>query len=90
MKKAKIFLFVLVLCAGAAVYYKMFIAGKESTDDARFDSYIVPISAKVSGYVKVLSIQDNQVVKTGDTLLEINPVDYQITVDRAQATLEAA
>jgi membrane fusion protein (multidrug efflux system) len=90
MKKIKILLVLLVLCAAGGVYYMLNIAGKETTDDARFDSYIVPISAKVSGYVKELNVKDNQVVKAGDPLLEINPVDYQIAVDKAQAALEAA
>jgi membrane fusion protein (multidrug efflux system) len=81
-------LIVLGICAG--FYYVLEIAGKETTDDARFDSFIVPISAKVSGYVKVLNVQDNQMIKTGDPLLEVNPVDYQIAVDKAQAALEAA
>ena len=66
------------------------IKGKETTDDARFDSFLVPISAKVTGYVKALHVQDNQVVKAGDALLEIDPTDYQIAVAKAQAALEAA
>jgi len=90
MKKIKILLLIAVLCIAGAVYYKLNIEGKETTDDARFDAYIVPISAKVSGYVKELDVRDNQQVKTGDTLLVINPVDYQIAVDKAQAALEAA
>ena len=90
MKKIKILLVILVLCAAGAIYYKLNIAGKETTDDARFDSFIVPISAKVSGYVKALSIKDNQMVHAGDPLLEIDPVDYLIAVDKSQATLEAA
>jgi membrane fusion protein (multidrug efflux system) len=90
MKKVKILLFVIVLAVAGAAYYLAYIKGKETTDDARFDSYIVPISAKVSGYVKELKIEDNQSVKTGDLLLQIDPTDYQIVVDKAQATLEAA
>ena len=90
MKKVNLILFVLALCVAGTLYYKLTVEGKETTDDARFDAYIVPISAKVSGYVKELNVQDNQSVKAGDLLLEINPVDYQITVDKAQAALEAA
>jgi len=90
MKKVKIILALLVLAVLGGIYYILFVAGKETTDDARFDSYIVPISAKVSGYVKVLNVKDNQVVRAGDPLLEIDPVDYQIAVDKAQSALEAA
>ena len=48
------------------------------------------ISPKVAGYVKTLSIDDNQMVKAGNVLLEIDPTDYQIRVDQAQAALDAA
>lgn len=90
MKKVKIILVLLVLAVLGGVYYTLFVEGKETTDDARFDSYIVPIGAKVSGYVKVLNVKDNQAVKAGDPLLKIDPVDYQIAVDKAQSALEAA
>jgi len=90
MKQLKIFLVLLILCAAGSAYYMLCVAGKETTDDARFDAYIVPISAKVSGYVKELGVKDNQHVKAGDQLLAINPVDYQIAVNKAQAALDAA
>lgn len=92
MKKhhIRIILVLLVFAVLGGVYYKQNIEGKETTDDARFESYIVPISAKVSGYVKELHVEDNQIVHTGDPLLVIDSVDYQITVDKAQAALEAA
>src|SRR6185312_14087976 len=77
-KTVNIIIVAAILCVAAAFYYKHNIAGKESTDDARFDAYIVPISAKVSGYVKELDVRDNEAVKTGTTLLAIDPVDYQL------------
>lgn len=90
MKKFRIVLIVMILAVLAGIYYLLEVQGKESTDDARFDAFIVPISAKVTGYVKELHVADNQVVKAGDPLLEIDPVDYQIAVDKAQAALDAA
>lgn len=63
---------------------------EESTDDAAIDGRTVTISPKVSGYVKTLNIDDNQLVKEGDVLLEIDPSDYLTRRDRAQAALEAA
>ena len=88
--RIKIIFVILILFALGSVYYLLEIKGKETTDDARFDSFIVPISAKVSGYVKELHVQDNQIVHTSAPLLVIDPVDYQIAVDKAQAALEAA
>lgn len=82
-----IFLLLLALLAGGI--YMFIHRGEESTDDAQIEAHVVTISPKVGGYVKVLNIDDNQQVKAGDVLLEIDPADYQIRLDRAKAALEA-
>jgi membrane fusion protein (multidrug efflux system) len=64
--------------------------GKESTDDATIEAHTVPISAKVPGYILNLNVRDNQAVKKGDVLLEIDPKDYQLRYDVAKANLAAA
>jgi membrane fusion protein (multidrug efflux system) len=89
---AKLFKALIVLFAaavGAGAYFYMHW-GEVSTDDAAIDGHAVGISPKVTGYVKVLNVQDNQLVKAGDVLLEIDPTDYIIRRDRAKAALEAA
>jgi len=50
----------------------------------------VRISPKVSGQVISLRVDDNDAVKAGDLLLEIDPVDYQAKVDQAAAAVTAA
>jgi membrane fusion protein, multidrug efflux system len=76
-----------VLSGGSYLYIHR---GEQSTDDAAIDGRTVTISPKVSGYVTVLNIDDNQTVKAGDVLLEIDPTDYAIRLDHATAALEAA
>jgi len=79
----------LIALLGIALY--LFIhRGEEYTDDAAIDGRIVTISPKITGYVVKLNIDDNQLVKAGDVLLEIDPTDYIIRRDHAQAALEAA
>jgi len=85
----KIILVVAVVLTGIAVYVVLHL-GEESTDDAALDGRTVTISAKASGYVKILNINDNQSVKTGDVMLEIDPADYLIRRDHALAALDAA
>jgi membrane fusion protein (multidrug efflux system) len=80
---------VAVIVAAVAVYIVLHL-GEVSTDDAAFNATVVTISPQVAGIVKTLNVTDNQIVKAGDTLLEIDPVDYQIALDRAQAVLAAA
>jgi membrane fusion protein (multidrug efflux system) len=81
---------VIAVAALAAGVYILLHLGEQSTDDAAIAAHIVTISPKVSGYVKALHIDDNQIVKAGDVLMEIDPQDYQIRVDHARAALEAA
>jgi membrane fusion protein (multidrug efflux system) len=79
-----------VVVAVVAVYYFLFIAPYEDTDDAFIDGYVTLISPRVSGPVVKLLITDNQEVKAGDELVEIDPNDYETSLARANADLAAA
>ncbi|MFH1157289.1 MAG: HlyD family secretion protein [Pseudomonadota bacterium] len=81
---------ILLIGTLAGAYYQMEVRGRESTEAAQLESDIVPISAKVSGYVKEVKVRDNQAVRAGDTLLLIDPVDCRIAVNKAKAELEGA
>ena len=67
-----------------------YFAKWESTDDAEIDGHINLISARVAGYVTKVNVDDNQAVEAGAVLVEIDPKDYQVAVDRARAEYEAA
>jgi len=60
------------------------------TDEARVQGYIVPIVAEVSGRVLEVNVENDQIVKTGEELLRIDPRDYDIAVRRGQAALDTA
>jgi membrane fusion protein (multidrug efflux system) len=62
----------------------------ESTDDAFINRHITQISARVGGPIVKLYVRDNQQVKAGDLLAEVDPADYQQAMDRAQAEVDAA
>lgn len=83
-------LVLLVVAVSAIGIYLYIHRGEVSTDDATIDGRVVVIGPKVSGYVKKLYIQDNQLVKVGDVLMEIDPTDYIIRRDKAKAALAAA
>jgi membrane fusion protein, multidrug efflux system len=57
----------------------------ESTDDAEIDGHIYPINARVAGQVVKVNYDDGQVVHKGDLLVQIDPTDYQVALDRAKA-----
>ena len=67
-----------------------YLTSYESTDDAQIDGHLNPISARVSGHVLKLQIQDNQFVEAGTPLLQIDPADYQVALQQAQADYDNA
>jgi membrane fusion protein, multidrug efflux system len=79
---------VMVLVGGIFLWH--YLSGFESTDDAQVDVHLYPVSARISGYVQAVHVEDNQYVQQGTTLVEIDPKDYQVAVARAQANLETA
>jgi membrane fusion protein (multidrug efflux system) len=83
---------VLLMVAIGAASVSFLVTGSrwQSTNDAYIEGRIIRISPKVSGQVIALHIDDNQVVKAGDVLLEIDPADYQAKVDQAVAAVSAA
>ena len=80
----------LLLCALLGVWLFVPDLIRAKTDDAYVEAHIEPISARVAGYVLALHIDDNSKVTRGQTLVELDPVDFQVKVDRAGADLAAA
>jgi len=80
---------VILLLVGAFFIWRYY-AVRESTDDAQIDGHINPISARVSGTVLRVLHDDNEVVQAGTLLVELDPKDYQVAVDRARADLANA
>ena len=74
----------LVLIVGGFFLWRYF-SSYESTDDAQIDGHINSVSARVSGHVIKLNVEDNQYVEKGTLLVEIDPVDYEVAVERARA-----
>jgi membrane fusion protein (multidrug efflux system) len=82
-------LVLVVLLAVAAVFWWR-SRGHESTDDAQVDGRITQIAARVGGTVVKVNVDNNQAVGAGTVLVQIDPRDYQIAVDRARAELADA
>ncbi len=67
-----------------------YVASYESTDDAQVDGHINSVSARISGHVVKLNIEDNQYVQAGTVLVQIDPADYQVAYEHAKADFEEA
>jgi membrane fusion protein (multidrug efflux system) len=70
--------------------YYLHAISHESTDDAFIDGHIIAISPRVSGHVAKVHVTDNQQVKAGDLMVELDPRDFQARLDAARAALDAA
>ncbi|MDE2577480.1 MAG: HlyD family secretion protein [Hyphomicrobiales bacterium] len=83
---------VLLAAVGAALFYgwRWWTVGRfmVSTDDAYVKADVTIISAKIAGYIADAPVADNQVVKAGDVLVQIDPGDYKIALAAAQRRLD--
>jgi membrane fusion protein, multidrug efflux system len=81
-----------VLAAGITVGVIWYLNNRdwESTDDAFIQADVTQVSPRVAGHVLSVYVTDNQDVKAGDKLVELDPADAQAEVDKAQATVVAA
>jgi len=62
----------------------------QSTDNAQVDGHIVPVLAKVGGYVKTVNVSENDHVNSGQLLVQLDDADYVVRLQQAQADLAAA
>src|SRR5499427_6832771 len=74
----------------AGIFLWRHLSSYESTDDAQADVHLYPVSARISGYVVSVNVNDNQWVNKGDVLVEIDPTDYQVALTQAKANLANA
>jgi len=81
----------LVMVAGivSVLFYWNYKTTHISTDDAFVEGRIHSIASKVTGTVKKVHVQDNQYVKAGETLVELDSVDYDVRVNEASTSLDA-
>ena len=88
--KRLIFIAAIVVLVLIGIFLWTYLSGFESTDDAQVDVHLYPVSARISGYIQKVNVEDNQWVDEGSTLVEIDPKDYEVTLSRAQATLDTS
>jgi membrane fusion protein, multidrug efflux system len=81
-----IIVLIIAICGGWYLYSR----GIEDTDDAQVDGHLVPIAPRVEGTIQAVAVDDNQTVKAGTTLIQLDPQDYKIALDEAQAQYDQA
>jgi membrane fusion protein (multidrug efflux system) len=81
---------VIVVLAVVAVAIWWHSTFSEDTDDAQVNGHLIQVSARINGHVAKVDVDENQVVKQGDVIAELDPSDYQVAVENAQAALASA
>src|SRR5271155_3528867 len=87
-RAAALLLLAVVIVGGGLVLWSSL--AWESTDDAQVDGHIMPLSARINGYVREAPVIEGQIVHAGDVLVTIDPADYRIALEQARATFEDA
>ena len=90
MRRPWIALIVLAVVAIGGFFVWRALAPREATDDAQVTGHVSPVATRVGGTVVAIKVADNQAVKAGDVLVELDPRDYEIAVIRAEADVAGA
>jgi membrane fusion protein, multidrug efflux system len=85
-----VLLALIVVAAIVAIPVYAYFSVRESTDDAQVDGHIVPISPRINGTIISVLVNDNQPVKAGQELVLLDPADYKVALQQAEAALATA
>jgi membrane fusion protein (multidrug efflux system) len=89
-RRRGIIVFVIAVIAVIALGIWWHSTYSEDTDDAQVNGHLIQVSARINGQVLKVDVEENQVVKAGDTIAELDPRDYQVAVENAEAALASA
>ena len=62
----------------------------EDTDDAQVNGHLIQISSRIAGQVLKINVEENQAVEKGAVIAELDPRDFEVAVQQAEANLQAA
>ena len=91
-RKGMLTIFAAILCIAAigSFLYWLHARHYEDTDDAQIDGNLSPIGTRIDGTVVKVYVQNNQMVRVGDPLVDLDPRDNQVKADQVQAQLVQA
>lgn len=89
-KAALILLILLVTATWLGIRWFVHSRTILETDNAFIEARVYPVASRVSGTVTAVHVRDNQLVKAGDLLVELDPADYKVAVEKAEAAVGVA
>jgi membrane fusion protein, multidrug efflux system len=89
-RRRAIIVVVVLILAAVAVALWWHGTFTEDTDDAQVNGHLMQVSSRIGGQVLKVAVEENQVVKAGDLIAELDPADYKVAVENAEAQLASA
>ncbi len=90
-RRAFLIFFLVLLAAGVGIFlYWLNARQYESTDDAFVEMHLDPIASRVDGSIAKVWVEDNQFVHAGDPLVDLDPRDFQVSLEQSRAALNQA
>ena len=89
-RRRGIIIVIVAILAVAALAFWWHSTFYEDTDDAQVSGHLIQVSSRIQGHVLKVYVDENQQVKKGDLIAELDPRDYQVAVEQAQAALASA
>lgn len=78
----------LLVLVGLGIWWRSTFS--EDTDDAQINGHLIQISSRIAGQILKVDVDENQVVKAGDEIAQLDPRDFQVAVENAEAALTSA
>jgi membrane fusion protein (multidrug efflux system) len=86
-----IVLLIVLVALGIGIYFLMqYFSSYEDTDDAQIDGNIYAITSRIAGTITAVHVEDNDRVKKGEVLVELDPRDYNVSIEQARASVQEA
>jgi membrane fusion protein (multidrug efflux system) len=88
-RRGIIIVVVAIILVGAVAFW-WHSTFSEDTDDAQINGHLIQVSSRIAGQVQKVYVDENQLVKKGDMIAELDPRDFQVAVENAKAVLASA
>ncbi|HZQ44666.1 MAG TPA: HlyD family secretion protein [Acidobacteriaceae bacterium] len=89
-RRRMIIIIVVAILAAIAIFFYWRSTFTEDTDDAQVDGNLYQVSSRVAGQVVQVDVEEQQTVHKGDPIAEVDPRDFQVALEQAQANLANA
>lgn len=89
-RRRMIIIIVVAILAAIAIFFYWRSTFTEDTDDAQVDGNLYQVSSRVAGQVVQVDVEEQQTVHKGDPIAEVDPRDFQVAVEQAEANLQNA